>query len=90
MYIQNLLDNYVSGYPVLICAALESFCIGWIYGKMIKNDLYFKFKKCIICYVKGIKRLKEDIKLMLGSYPNIYWVACFKLFTPIITIVIYI
>jgi hypothetical protein len=25
---QNLLDNYVSGYPVLICAALESISIG--------------------------------------------------------------
>ncbi|CAF0771883.1 unnamed protein product [Brachionus calyciflorus] len=65
LYIQNLLDNYVSGYPVLICAALESFCIGWIYG---------------------IKRLKEDIKLMLGHYPNIYWIACFKFFTPIFTL----
>ncbi len=40
LYIQNLLDNYISGYPVLICAALESFCFGWIYGlKNIKRDL---------------------------------------------------
>jgi hypothetical protein len=28
LYIENLLDNYVSGYPVLICAALESISIG--------------------------------------------------------------
>jgi SNF family Na+-dependent transporter len=40
LFIQNLLDNYISGYPVLICAALESFCFGWVYGiNNIKRDL---------------------------------------------------
>ncbi|RNA18280.1 Sodium- and chloride-dependent glycine transporter 2 [Brachionus plicatilis] len=62
LYIQNFLDFFVTGYPVLICAALESFSIGWIYG---------------------VKRLKEDIKLMLGHYPNIYWVVCYKILTPL-------
>ncbi len=66
IYIQNLLDNYVSGYPVLICAALESFVIGWVYG---------------------INRLRSNLKMMLGSNPNIYWVLCFKILTPIFTIV---
>ena len=56
IYIQNLLDNYVSGYPVLICAALEAISIGWIYG---------------------IPRLKQDLFLMRGKYPNIYWTSCY-------------
>lgn len=58
------MDNYVTGFPVLICAALESIGIGWIYGT---------------------KRIKEDIKLMSGKSPNLYWVLCFAIFTPIAT-----
>lgn len=64
LYIQNLLDNYISGYPVLICAALESFAFGWIYG---------------------IQNIKRDLKMMLGSFPNIYWIFCWKFLTPVFT-----
>jgi SNF family Na+-dependent transporter len=39
LYIQNLVDSYVSGYPVFICAALEAIGLGWIYGiKRLSND----------------------------------------------------
>lgn len=64
IYVENLLDNYVTGYPILICATLEVIGIGWIYG---------------------MKRLKKDLKLMRGSYPNLYWIICFTLLTPIFT-----
>lgn len=58
------MDNYVTGYPVLICAMLEAIAIGWIYG---------------------IDRLKKDLKLMSGSYPNMYWIICFLILTPFFT-----
>ena len=61
-----MLDNYVTGYPVLICAALEAIGIGWIYG---------------------VKRIKEDLKMMSGKYVNIYWTACIGVITPVLTIV---
>jgi solute carrier family 6 amino acid transporter-like protein 5/7/9/14 len=64
LYIQNLLDAYVSGYPVLILVALESISIGYIYG---------------------LTRFKQDLKLMLGHNPNYYWIACFKVLTPLFT-----
>ena len=42
LYIENLLDNYVSGYPVLICAALESIAIGKIHKPTCYVFLSFK------------------------------------------------
>lgn len=64
LYVEHLMDNYVAGYPVLVCATLEIIGLGWIYGT---------------------KRLKRDIKLMLGFYPGIYWIICFVFLTPIFT-----
>ncbi len=60
------MDNYVTGYPVLICATLEAIALGWIYG---------------------VERLKRDLKLMSGKYPNMYWIACFLVLTPLFTFV---
>ncbi len=40
IYIQNLIDGYLGGYPVLIYAALESVVLGWIYGfARLRKDL---------------------------------------------------
>lgn len=38
--------------------------------------------------LKGTKRLKSDIELMLKSKLNFYWKICFRFFTPILVIVI--
>lgn len=37
----------------------------------------------------GLKRFKSDLKLMLGKSPNFYWIICFKILTPIFTIVLF-
>lgn len=51
LYIEHLLDNYVTGYPVLICAALEAVGIGWIYGvSRIKEDLKLMSGKYVGIY----------------------------------------
>jgi SNF family Na+-dependent transporter len=40
IYVEHLMDNYVTGYPVLICAMLESIALGWIYGnERLRKDL---------------------------------------------------
>lgn len=41
-----------------------------------------------LCWCYGAKRLNEDIKLMLKTELNIFWKLCFKIFTPLLTIVI--
>ncbi len=51
---------------VLICTALESIALGWIYG---------------------ISRLNQDVKQMLGTKLNYYWISCFCFFTPVLAIV---
>lgn len=51
IYIEHLLDNYVTGYPVLICAALEAVGIGWIYGvTRFKEDLKMMSGKYVNMY----------------------------------------
>ncbi len=74
---------------VLICAFLEAISIGWIYGmityKCENKCILFSFK--FLLSFKGIPRLKKDLYLMRGSYPNIYWVVCYLVITPLVTIV---
>lgn len=38
----------------------------------------------------GMPRLKKNLKEMLGKYPNIYWIACYLVATPVITAAIFI
>ena len=35
-------------------------------------------------------RLKQNLKDMLGKYPNIYWIGCYLVATPVITAAIFI
>jgi len=41
------------------------------------------FEVIIIAYIYGIKRFSEDIKFMLGKYPNWYWKICWMFVTPV-------
>ncbi|GFO45473.1 transporter [Plakobranchus ocellatus] len=40
----------------------------------------------IICiaYVYGLNNYKQDIEMMLGFKPGIYWIACWKVVTPLV------
>ncbi|XP_037028827.1 sodium-dependent neutral amino acid transporter B(0)AT3 isoform X1 [Bradysia coprophila] len=45
--------------------------------------------ECIgISYVYGIKRFADDIELMTGSRPSMYWMLCWKYLSPIAMITI--
>ena len=40
-----------------------------------------------IGWIYGMKRFNQDLKLMKGTYPNIYWRICIGIVTPVLTIV---
>ena len=39
-----------------------------------------------IGWIYGFSRLKENLKMMSGKYPNVYWAACYSFLTPVATI----
>lgn len=46
--------------------------------------LVIALMECIaVAYVYGIKRFCDDIELMTGNRPNIYWMICWKYVSPI-------
>ncbi|KAG5684894.1 hypothetical protein PVAND_014104 [Polypedilum vanderplanki] len=46
--------------------------------------LIIAFFECIsVSYVYGLRRFADDIELMTGSRPHIYWMLCWKYISPI-------
>lgn len=46
--------------------------------------LIIAFFECIgVSYVYGIKRFADDIELMTGSRPQLYWMLCWKYISPV-------
>lgn len=46
--------------------------------------LIIAFCECVaVSYVYGLKRFADDIELMTGSRPHIYWMICWKYVSPI-------
>ncbi|XP_065204180.1 sodium-dependent neutral amino acid transporter B(0)AT3 isoform X2 [Planococcus citri] len=51
--------------------------------------LIIAFFECIaISYVYGVKKFSDDIELMIGSRPSLYWQICWKYFSPLAMILI--
>lgn len=61
MYLLNLVDASVSGFPLLVIGIFECVAISWIYG---------------------IGNFSDDIQLMLGVRPNIFWKVCWMVVAP--------
>ncbi|XP_034251306.1 sodium-dependent neutral amino acid transporter B(0)AT3 [Thrips palmi] len=46
--------------------------------------LIIAFFECIaVSYVYGLKRFADDIELMTGSRPHLYWLICWKYLSPL-------
>ncbi|XP_053699125.1 sodium-dependent neutral amino acid transporter B(0)AT3 [Sabethes cyaneus] len=46
--------------------------------------LIIAFCECVgVSYIYGLKRFADDIELMTGSRPGLYWLLCWKYFSPI-------
>ncbi|KAL3841981.1 hypothetical protein ACJMK2_020057 [Sinanodonta woodiana] len=65
MWLLNLVDYSISGFPLLFVGFLECIAINWIYG---------------------FNKFSEDIEMMIGYKPNIYWKICWKYITPLVTV----
>lgn len=51
--------------------------------------LIIAFCECVgVSYVYGLKRFADDIEMMTGSRPGIYWMLCWKYISPIAMITI--
>lgn len=51
--------------------------------------LIIAFFECIsVSYVYGIKKFADDIELMTGSRPGLYWMICWKYVSPVAMIII--
>jgi SNF family Na+-dependent transporter len=61
MYLLNLVDASVSGFPLLVIGIFECVAISWIYG---------------------ISNFSDDIYMMLGVRPNIFWKVCWMFVAP--------
>lgn len=46
--------------------------------------LIIAFCECVgVSYVYGLKRFADDIEMMTGSRPGLYWMLCWKYISPI-------
>ncbi len=81
-YIVELFNNYSATYSIIVAVIVENIAVAWFYGrKKIFRILFLKFelkKK----RKKGTERFCNDIKEMIGYYPNKFWVYCWKYITP--------
>lgn len=51
--------------------------------------LIIAFCECVgVSYVYGLKRFADDIEMMTGSRPGLYWMLCWKYISPIAMITI--
>ncbi|XP_064646770.1 sodium- and chloride-dependent glycine transporter 1-like isoform X1 [Lineus longissimus] len=62
MYLLNLVDVNIGGYPLLFVGMTECIAIQWIYG---------------------YNRFAEDIKMMLGHTPNVFWRIVWCVVSPL-------
>lgn len=89
----NLPKEILTG---IICAACCVFSMAFAHGAgsyvfvLFDNFsgnfplLIIAFFECIaVSYVYGLKRFADDIEMMIGSRPGLYWQLCWKYFSPL-------
>ncbi|CAF1440363.1 unnamed protein product [Adineta ricciae] len=72
LYVLNIVDQYLGGFPWLIIGVVELFCIAWVYGTVQLNSLDFHIY-FIVCIILGMDNFCDDIAIMLGEErrPNV-------------------
>ncbi|KAE8741914.1 hypothetical protein FOCC_FOCC012566 [Frankliniella occidentalis] len=89
----NLRKEVLTGVLCLICCVISmSFAHGAGSYVFVLFDnfsgnfplLIIAFFECIaVAYVYGLKRFADDIELMTGSRPHLYWLICWKYLSPL-------
>lgn len=88
----NLRKEYLTGTICLACCLISmAFAHGagnyvFVLFDMFSGNfplLIIAFFECIaVSYVYGLKRFADDIELMTGSRPGLYWLICWKYLSP--------
>ena len=83
------MDSFAGNFPLLIVALFECISLSYIYGikRYILSDKPYIFNKSFNfkCFYF---RFADDIELMTGSRPGLYWMICWKYVSPIAMIII--
>uniref|UniRef100_A0A8D8MEV7 Transporter n=1 Tax=Cacopsylla melanoneura TaxID=428564 RepID=A0A8D8MEV7_9HEMI len=95
----NLKKEVITGILCCICCVISmSFAHGAGNYVFILFDSYsgnfplliIAFFECIaVAYIYGLKRFADDIEMMTGSRPNLYWLLCWKYISPAVMLVIF-
>lgn len=89
----NLRKEILTGAICLVCCAISmAFAHGAGSYVFVLFDsfsgnfplLIIAFFECIgVSYVYGLKRFADDIELMTGNRPGLYWLICWKYLSPL-------
>ncbi|XP_074640483.1 sodium- and chloride-dependent glycine transporter 2-like [Tubulanus polymorphus] len=79
---------YLIGFPFITRSGIYWFTlVDWYAG--VYGLMAIAFLESIgISWIYGFHRFSEDIKLMLGFKPNLYWRVCWQFITPLLMLVI--
>lgn len=87
-YIFQLMDSF-AGVRHCSCINFSLFLIPMTSHSQNYTLLIIAFFECIsVSYIYGIKRFADDIELMTGKRPALYWMICWKYVSPIAMIII--
>ena len=86
-YLFNLIDVMIGGFPLLFVGFFELLAISYIYGSELLSvecfltHVHEHVKERV--FLSGFNRFSEDIALMLGSKPGLFWKATWCFVSPI-------
>lgn len=82
------MDSFAGNFPLLIIALCECIGVSYVYG--IKRYLWKSLGWSIRDedFFLFLIRFADDIELMTGSRPSMYWMLCWKYLSPIAMITI--
>ncbi|KAI5721345.1 hypothetical protein M8J77_019522 [Diaphorina citri] len=95
----NMRKEVITGILCLLCCVISmSFAHGAGNYVFILFDsfsgnfplLIIAFFECIaVSYIYGLKRFADDIEMMTGSRPSLYWLLCWKYISPTVMLIIF-
>ncbi|XP_070557643.1 sodium-dependent proline transporter-like [Ptychodera flava] len=79
---------YLLGLPIVTQGGMYLLTVmDWYSGSI--SLLVVSFCEClVIAWIYGTDRFYEDLRMMLGDYPNPWWKICWKFLTPLVIIFI--
>nr|CAD7392186.1 unnamed protein product [Timema cristinae] len=96
-YVFVLFDNFSGNFPLLIIAFFECIGVSYVYGlKRVKLDKVYTdqamYSSPMASLVltdssqltdDGFEKFADDIELMTGKRPGLYWLICWKYLSPL-------